>query len=126
MTPASEPTVILGYFTLCATALQQGDVPEDARRRIPRYPLVSATLIGRLAIAREQQGRGLGSMLLVRAVRKAWESASTVGSCMVVVDAIDARAAAFYKAHGFTQLPDSARLVMPMLTIEKLIASSHV
>jgi hypothetical protein len=43
---------VLGYYTLCATALPQGDVPLTARKHLPRYPLVSATLVGRLAVAR--------------------------------------------------------------------------
>lgn len=47
----AEPRRVLGYYTLCATALPPGNVPEAARKHIPRYPLVSATLIGRLAVA---------------------------------------------------------------------------
>jgi len=59
-----SPTVIVGYFSLCATSLSPGDVPEAARKFVPRYPLVSATLLARLAIARERQGEGLGGILL--------------------------------------------------------------
>lgn len=119
---AAAPATILGYFTLCATALGQGDIPEAARKHVPRYPLVSATLIGRLAVARNRQGEGLGAVLLARALRKAHDSAATVGSCMIVVNAIDERAAAFYAAHGFIHLPDSPRLVIPMRTVGRLLA----
>lgn len=115
----TQPKDILGYFTLCATALSQGDVPESARTHVPRYPLVSATLIGRLAIAKGHQRQGLGSILLARALRKAFESADSVGSSMVVVDAIDEAACGFYAAHGFVRLPDSMRLALPMRSIEK-------
>jgi GNAT superfamily N-acetyltransferase len=123
LTRVEEPRRILGYFTLCATSLGQGDVPEGARKHVPRYPLVSATLIGRLAIASDHHGRGLGGVLLARALRASYDSAATVGSCMVVVDAIDERAATFYEAHGFTRLPDSLRLVMATRTIERLVSS---
>lgn len=116
----AQPRDILGYFTLCATALNQGDVPEPARRLIPRYPLVSATLIGRLAVSKNNQGHGLGGILLAHALLRAYESASTVGSSMVVVDAIDETACGFYAAHGFVRLPDSRRLVLPVRSIEKL------
>jgi predicted GNAT family N-acyltransferase len=118
---AAQVSEVLGYFTLCATALSHGDVPESARKHLPRYPLVSATLIGRLAIAKAHQGEGLGSILLVQALRKAYESASTVGSSMIVVDAIDENALAFYAAHGFVRLPDSMRLVLPIKSIAGLI-----
>src|SRR5580704_15566907 len=70
----SEPTCILSYYTLCAMAISQGEVPEAARKHIPRYPLVSATLIGRLAVAKDQQGQRLGSILLADALRRAFES----------------------------------------------------
>jgi predicted GNAT family N-acyltransferase len=95
-------------------AISQGEVPEAARKHVPLYPLVSCTLIGRLAITKEQQGQRLGSILLTDALLRAFESARTVGSSMVVVDALDEAAADFYAAHGFMRLPESLRLVMPM------------
>lgn len=122
--PVDTPHRIAGYFTLCAYALSQGDVPEAARKWIPRYPLVSATLLGRLAIAREYQGQGLGSVLLARALRRAHDSADTVGSSMVVVDAINEGAVRFYEAHGFVSLPDSARLVLPIRQIARIVGQS--
>ena len=75
----SEPARVLGYYTLCAMAISQGEVPEAARKHVPRYPLVSATLIGRLAVAKDQQGQRLGSILLADALQRAFESASTSG-----------------------------------------------
>ena len=110
----SEPDRVLGYYTLCAMAIAQGEVPEAARKHVPRYPLVSCTLIGRLAVSRDQQGQRLGSILLADALQRAFKSSSTVGSSMVIVDALDEAAAGFYAAHGFVRLPDSRRLVMPM------------
>ena len=65
------PAEVLGYYTLCATALAQGEVPVVVRKHIPRYPLVSATLVGRLAVVGHQQGKGLGALLLADAVKRA-------------------------------------------------------
>jgi predicted GNAT family N-acyltransferase len=117
LVPEERPNRIVGYFTLCSYGLAPGTIPDEARKHIPRYPLVSATLIGRLAISMASQGRRLGSLLLAEALRKAYENASVVGSSMVVVDAIDDRAVRFYRAHGFVKLPESMRLVLPMRTI---------
>lgn len=114
LAPSASPGQIVGYFTLCAYTLSQGVVPEMARKHVPRYPLVSATLIGRLAIALDWQGRGIGAVLLARALRMAYDNASIVGSSMIVVDAIDERAAKFYAAHGLIRLPESMRLILPM------------
>jgi GNAT superfamily N-acetyltransferase len=118
-----QPATVLGYYTLCATALPQGDVPVGVRKHIPRYPLVSATMLGRLAIAGDQQKTGLGALLLADAVHRAYASADSVGSSMLVVDALGEPAARFYEAHGFLRLPESLRLVLPMQTIGKLYLS---
>lgn len=118
----SQPDRILGYYTLCATALAQGEIPDAARKHIPRYPLVSATLLGRLAVASERHGQRLGSMLLADALARAHASAAAIGSSMVVVDAIDERAAGFYLAHGLIRLPESLRLVIPMRSIARMSA----
>jgi GNAT superfamily N-acetyltransferase len=114
-----RPDVALGYYTLCAASLPPGDVPLAARKHVPRYPLVSATLLGRLAVATQRQGEGLGAILLADAIRRAYASASTVGSSMLVVDAINERAGAFYERFGFVRLPDSMRLVLPMAVIKR-------
>jgi GNAT superfamily N-acetyltransferase len=116
-----RPEVVVGYYTLCATALDQGEVPEAARKHVPRHPLVSATMIGRLAVATARQGEGVGAILLADAVQRAYASADTVGSSMLVVDALGPRAAAFYEANGFLRLPDSLRLILPMATIRRLL-----
>lgn len=118
---SKAPRTVLGYYTLCATSLQQGDVPAAARKYVPRYPLVSATLIGRLAVSAARHGERLGGILLADAVQRAYASASTVGSSMLVVDAINERVAAFYAGNGFVRLPDSMRLVLPTHVIEKML-----
>ncbi|MEY3758982.1 MAG: hypothetical protein RIR39_473 [Pseudomonadota bacterium] len=118
-----EPAEVLGYYTLCATALAQGDVPEGARKHITRYPVVSATLLGRLAVVGHQQRQGLGALLLADAVKRAYASASSVGSSMLIVDAISEQAANFYVANGFVRLADSLRLILPMQAIAKMVAS---
>jgi len=120
---ASVPSVVLGYFTLCATALAQGDVPDEARKYIPRYPTVSATLLGRLAVSTFRHGEGLGGVLLASALRKSRDSAGTVGSSMVVVDALNERAVEFYQAHGFTRLGHSERLVIAMRAVDLLLGA---
>jgi GNAT superfamily N-acetyltransferase len=113
--------MVLGYYTLCATAVPQGEVPVAARKHIPRYPLVAAILVGRLAISATRQGQRLGAILIADAVRRTYASASTIGASMMVVDAINERAATFYEANGFVRLPDSLRLVLPMSVIKRMI-----
>ena len=48
---------------------------------------------------------------------------SSIGSSMLIVDAISEQAAAFYEANGFVRLPNSLRLILPMQAIAKLVES---
>jgi hypothetical protein len=84
-------------------------VPEAARKHVPRYPLVSATLIGRLTVGKDRQGQLWARFFSPTPLQRAFESASTVGSSMIIVDALDEAAAGFYAGHGFLRLPDSLR-----------------
>ena len=116
-----RPDVVLGYYTLCATGLPHGEVPVAARKHVPRHPLVASILIGQLAVSETRQGERLGAMLIADAVRRRYAGASTIGASMMVVDAINERAAAFYEGNGFVRLPDSLRLVLPMDVIKRLV-----
>jgi GNAT superfamily N-acetyltransferase len=108
-----------GFYTLSSTALRLGDLPEDVTRRLPRYPLVPATLIGRLAIDRPYHGQGWGSFLFLDALYRC--SRSEVASFAVIVDSLDDEARDFYVHHGFLPLPDSPyRLFRRMSDIEGL------
>ncbi|KMS60559.1 MULTISPECIES: GNAT family N-acetyltransferase [Sphingomonadales] len=117
----SNPGAILGYYTLSQASIAQGDIPAAARKHVPRYPLVAATLIGQLAVSEGRQGERLGAVLIADALRRAWLTAATAGSSMLVVDAINDRAAAFYEGNGFVRLLDSRRLVLPMHVIQRLV-----
>ncbi len=120
LVPIVNAQTIAGYFTLCAYGVAPGAIPEEARKHIAKYPVVSATLIGRLALSVDFQGQGLGSLLLAEALRKVYANAAVVGSSMIVVDAIDEKAARFYVAHGFLRMPDSMLLILPMRTVSAM------
>lgn len=114
---------VAGYYTLSQFAVELGAVPEEIARKLPRYPMVSATLLGRLAIAGEYRGQKLGEMLLMDALKRSLDSSKQVASAAVVVDAKDEAAIRFYKKYGFLVFPRiERRLFLPMGTIEKLFA----
>lgn len=108
-----------GFYTLSSTALRLAELPETITRRMPRYPLVPATLIGRLALDRRYHGQGWGSFLLLDALRRC--VTSDVASFAVVTDAIDDEARTFYLHASFLPLPDSPyRLFRRLSDIEVL------
>ena len=57
-----------GYYTLSATSVNVAELPARITRKLPRYPLVPATLLGRLAVYRRYQGKGYGRFLLADAL----------------------------------------------------------
>jgi GNAT superfamily N-acetyltransferase len=108
-----------GYYTLSSTAVQLGELPDQTIRKLPRYPLVPATLLGRLAVDRRHQGKGYGRFLLADALHRAVRS--EVASFAVIVDAKDDRARAFYERESFLPFPDQPmKLFRPMADIEQL------
>lgn len=112
---------IAGYYTLSQYAVQLDAVPAEVAKRLPKYPVVPATLLGRLAVSTEFRGRGLGAMLLMDALYRTLTHSRELASAGVVVDAKDAATLAFYKKYGFLELPKvERRLFLPMGTVEQL------
>lgn len=117
----SQGAQVLGFYTLSATSVQLAELPESIAKKLPKYPTVPATLLGRLAVSDTHRGRGYGAFLLLDALRRSLEHSREVASFAVVVDAKDDRARSFYHVHGFLPLPATQRrLFLPMATIATL------
>jgi hypothetical protein len=122
MVEESAPTTIIGYYTLSAFAVEVGELPETLQRKLPRYPRLPATLLGRLA--REERFPGTGSFLLMDALARAHKNAVEIASLAVVADAKDAAALKFCQKFGFAPLGrDPHRVFIPMGTIGELAKS---
>ncbi len=111
---------IVGYYTLSAYAVKGHELPPALARKLPRFPLIPATLLGRLAISTDQQGKNLGRLLLADALFRSWENSPVVASAGVVAEAINDSAAEFYRRHEFLPLAsDPRKLFLAMETIQK-------
>lgn len=110
---------IAGYYTLSATAVSVGELPTSISKKLPRYPLIPATLLGRLAVDRRHWGRGYGRFLLADALYRSVRS--EIASFAVVVDAKNESARQFYEREGFIPFPDQPlKLFLPMAAIARL------
>ncbi len=115
-------TVVLGYYTLSASVLALTELPEELARKLPRYPQLPITLLGRLAVDQSAKGQGLGEHLLLDALHRSLAHADQIAAMAVVVDAKDENAAAFYRHYGFIPLQTQpSRLFVPMLSIAQLL-----
>lgn len=116
--PASQ---VLGYYTLSSSTIHADEVPPEIARKLPRYPKLPVTLLGRLAIDQGLKGQGMGQFLLMDALHRSLQAAVGIAAMAVVVDAKDALAADFYQHFGFIPLNQSiSRLFLPMKTIATL------
>jgi predicted GNAT family N-acyltransferase len=112
---------IAGFYTLSAHLLKLGDLPADIEKKLPKYPDLPATLLGRLAVSLDSRGERLGELLLLDALRRALAGSRHVASAAVVVDAKDEKASAFYRRYDFISLPTQpTRLFYLMSSIARL------
>lgn len=111
---------IAGFYTLAATSVPLDLLPSAIAKKLPRYPVAPAMLIGRLAVATKHQRKGVGRALIADAVFRT--DGFRIGAYALIVDAKDERAAAFYAANGFVPIPDDARrMFLPMATALRLL-----
>jgi GNAT superfamily N-acetyltransferase len=117
-----EDTTIKGYYTLSNASIPAEMMPDVVRKKMPgSYKALPVTLLGRLAVDAKFKGKGLGSILLIDALRRSFSVAGeSLGSIGVVVDPLDEDATIFYKKFGFILLPDSGKLFLPMVDIAPL------
>lgn len=106
VTPPSARVV--GYYSLAASSIRFATLPDDLKRRLPRYPIPSI-LLARLATDVTVRGLGLGAALLVDAGRRAARLSEQAGIRFLEADAIDDDARGFYRMHGATALLDDER-----------------
>lgn len=111
---------VVGYYTLASTSLPLSGLPMDTQKKLPRYPLIPAVRMGRLAVDQGYKGRSLGAMLLADGLHRT--IASEIASFAMVVDAKDETAAHFYLHHGFIALPEMPLcLFLPLASARMLV-----
>jgi ribosomal protein S18 acetylase RimI-like enzyme len=116
----SEPKIIFGYFTLNICQIKSEVLPEPAGRRLPRD--VAAVKLGRLAVAKHLQRRGIGKLLLVAAMQKVIDVFQTAGGIGLFVDAKDQAAKHYYERFGFVPLSSNdLQLFLPLKTISEAL-----
>jgi GNAT superfamily N-acetyltransferase len=103
---SARPEHILGYYTLSAAEVDGERLAPADRKKLPRYP-VPCFRLGRLACRSDQQGRGLGKLLVGCAVDRCLRARQQVAAYALVVDAKDDAAATFYMHFGFNRFTDA-------------------
>lgn len=99
----TEGKRVVGYYCLASGALELSDTPTPIRRNMPDP--VPVAILGRLAVDKSCQGRGLGVALLQDAVVRTAQAGGILGIRGLLVHALSIEAKAFYEHHGFVASP---------------------
>ncbi len=119
----AAPAVVLGYYTISPGAIAFARTPTELTRKLGRYD-VPVFRLGRLAVSKSTQRRGLGGDLLFAAGERALAVAKEVGGVALAIDAKDERAAAWYQRFGALRLlDDPLKLVLPLETLRAALSS---
>jgi GNAT superfamily N-acetyltransferase len=111
---------VIGYYALATGAIAQHEATGKVRRTMPDP--IPVMVLGRLAVDRQYQGRGLGSALLRDALLRTLNAASIAGIRAVLLHAISDEAKRFYERAGFSPSPvDPMTLMITIADIEKAI-----
>lgn len=115
-------THVLGYYSVCPASLDYARTPETVRQGLGRHD-VPVFRLGRLAVHKETQGQGLGGQLLIAAGMRCLRVATQVGGVALLIDAKNARAAAWYGSYGAVPLADAPlSLVFPFSILEAAVS----
>jgi len=109
--------VVQGFYAISMGQIDLSALPVEAIKSLPKHP-VPVGRIGRLAVNKSMQGKGLGQELLVNALNRIRDASKAIGAFAVVVDAKDDSAKKFYEKFGFIALTnDPMSLYLPIESI---------
>lgn len=105
---------VVAYYSLASSAVTIDEAPGHFRRNMPDP--IPVVVLGRLAVDRVWQGKGIGRALVRDAVLRIIHAADTIGIRGVIVHAISADAKKFYEQVGFDPSPLDPMTLMMTLT----------
>lgn len=119
-----EETKVVAYYALASGAVTAAATPGKFRRNMPDP--IPVVLLGRLAIDRTWQGRGLGRSLFRDAAMRVLQAADAIGIRGVVVHALSDDARRFYLALGFSECPHEPLVLVVTLQDMKAALASGI
>lgn len=99
-----EENRIIGYYTLVFGSVSVEETTPEISAGLGKFP-IPVILLARLAIDKNQKGKGLGKLLLRDALLRAVRASEIAGLRAFLVHAKDELAKAFYEKFGFQPSP---------------------
>ena len=114
-----KPSVI-GYYSLTLCEIDTSELPDKIAKKYPNN--IPCVKLGRLAVDKRYQNRGLGALLLSDAIKRVLTISDFIGIVAFFVDAKNDNAGSFYKKYGFLQFKKNPlQLFLPIKTIKQAL-----
>lgn len=100
----ADDDCVAGYFSLTVGQVDTLEAPARIRKGMGQYP-VPVVILARLAVSKQDQGRGIGFGMLQDAIRRTILIAEQAGIRAMLTHPIDGDASSFYTRFGFITSP---------------------
>ncbi len=122
---ADDTSSVLGFYSISPASVEFAQAPDIIKRGLARYD-VPAFRLGRLAVDKPMQGRGLGGQLLLSAGRRCLRASQEVGGVALLIDAKNEDVARWYAGYGALPLLDAPlSLLLPMASIRMALETAE-
>lgn len=108
---------VVGYYTLVAAQVEHEQATSGVRQGLSQHFPIPVALIARLAVASSHQGTGLGRSLLLDALQRILKASDELAVRAITVEALNERAASFYRHFGFQPTELAPRTLMVGTTV---------
>ena len=120
----AEANKALGYYALASGGIAVTSSVGRFHRNMPDP--IPVVVLGRLAIDRTWQGKGLGGDMLRDAVLRVMFAGESIGVRAILVHAISGEVKAFYEKHGFRSSPvDPMALMITLGDAKRMLSGDH-
>lgn len=96
---APDTNIVIGFYALAVGGVQHAEAPKKLRRNAPDP--IPVMVLGRLAVVKSWERRGLGASLLRDAILRTAQASEVAGIAAILVHALSEEAAGFYWRHCF-------------------------
>ena len=115
----AQRNVVVGFYCLATGAVQHEGAPRRLRQNSPDP--IPVIIIGRLAVDKTLQGKGIGRGLLKDALLRITKASDLVGARAVIVHAVGQEAVPFYARYNFRSFPMGNQTLF--LTTDEIVKS---
>lgn len=117
---ACKENKIIGYYSLVVGAVEHEETPERIKKGLSKHP-VPLMILARLAVDRNEQGKGIGKGLLKDALLRTTQAADLAGIRALVIHAKDDEVKSWYAQFDFDSSPtDPLHLYLLIKDIKKI------